>query len=166
MQRGRETGAAPALPVREPPKCKSRKFRASCTRYALRPASGIDYTDRADFPYTIVDEAYAAPGDAKPYENDQVRNDVALGALFNPRGPFRRALVESGLTLGYNPMPMEDRRASVVHVMMIVAPGHTVDEVRSAFATEVAGLCEKFGLDVPAWKPVWSELPEEAQIPG
>ena len=40
------------------------------------------------------------------------------------------------------------------------------DEVRSAFATEVAGLCEKFGLEVPKWKPVWSELPEEAQIPG
>ena len=40
------------------------------------------------------------------------------------------------------------------------------DEVRSAFATEVAGLCEKFGLQVPGWKPVWENLPEEAQIPG
>ena len=40
------------------------------------------------------------------------------------------------------------------------------DEVRAAFATEVAGLCEKFGLQVPAWKPVWEQLPEEAQIPG
>jgi ring-1,2-phenylacetyl-CoA epoxidase subunit PaaA len=40
------------------------------------------------------------------------------------------------------------------------------DEVRQAFATEVAGLCEKFGLTVPAWKPVWEQLPEEAQIPG
>jgi ring-1,2-phenylacetyl-CoA epoxidase subunit PaaA len=40
------------------------------------------------------------------------------------------------------------------------------DEVRQAFATEVAGLCEKFGLAVPAWTPVWDALPEEAQIPG
>ena len=40
------------------------------------------------------------------------------------------------------------------------------DEVRQAFATEVAGLCEKVGLLVPAWKPVWEQLPEEAQIPG
>ena len=40
------------------------------------------------------------------------------------------------------------------------------DEVRQAFATEVTGLCEKFGLQVPAWKPVWEQLPEEAQIPG
>jgi len=64
-------------------------------------------------------------GRREPYEHDQVRNDVALGALFNPRGPFRRALVESGLTLGYDPVPLEDRRASVVHVMLVVAPGHT-----------------------------------------
>jgi ring-1,2-phenylacetyl-CoA epoxidase subunit PaaA len=40
------------------------------------------------------------------------------------------------------------------------------DEVRQAFATEVAGLCEKFGLTVPEWKPRWDQLPEEAQIPG
>ena len=40
------------------------------------------------------------------------------------------------------------------------------DEVRRAFAGEVAGLCEKFGLAVPTWVPVWEKLPEEAQIPG
>jgi ring-1,2-phenylacetyl-CoA epoxidase subunit PaaA len=40
------------------------------------------------------------------------------------------------------------------------------DEVRQAFAAEVRGLCEKFGLRVPEWKPVWERLPEEAQIPG
>jgi ring-1,2-phenylacetyl-CoA epoxidase subunit PaaA len=40
------------------------------------------------------------------------------------------------------------------------------DEVRQAFATEIAELCEKFGLRVPEWTPRWSELPEEAHIPG
>ena len=40
------------------------------------------------------------------------------------------------------------------------------DEVRQAFATEIAELCEKFGLQVPEWTPRWSELPEEAHIPG
>jgi ring-1,2-phenylacetyl-CoA epoxidase subunit PaaA len=40
------------------------------------------------------------------------------------------------------------------------------DEVRQAFATEVQGLCEKFGLVVPEWSPAWDRLPEEAQIPG
>ena len=40
------------------------------------------------------------------------------------------------------------------------------DDVRRAFAAEVTGLCERFGLHVPDWKPRWTELPEEAQIPG
>jgi ring-1,2-phenylacetyl-CoA epoxidase subunit PaaA len=40
------------------------------------------------------------------------------------------------------------------------------DEVRQAFATEVAELCAASGLVVPEWKPTWSELPEEAHIPG
>ena len=40
------------------------------------------------------------------------------------------------------------------------------DEVRQAFAAEVKDLCEKFGLTVPEWKPVWDKLPEEAHIPG
>ena len=113
--------------------------------YALKPATGASYTRKSDFPYTIVDEAYAAPGNAKPYEHDQVRNDVALGAMFNPRGPFR-TLVESGLVLGYNPTPLEDRRASVVHVMLIVAPGHTPGEVRAAYEKMMASLLAK-GLD-------------------
>ncbi|MEA2690522.1 MAG: zinc protease, partial [Candidatus Eremiobacteraeota bacterium] len=113
--------------------------------YALKPVSGTSYTERSNFPYTMVDEAYAAPGDAKPYEHDQVRNDVALGAMFNPRGPFR-ALVERGLVLGYNPTPLEDRRASVVHVMLVVAPGHTPGEVRTAYEKIMAEVLAK-GLD-------------------
>jgi zinc protease len=113
--------------------------------YALHPATGATYTDRSNYPYTIVDEAYAAPGNAKPYEHDQVRNDVALGAMFNPRGPFR-ALVERGLVLAYNPTPLEDRRASVVHVMLIVAPGHSPGEVRGAYEKIMTELLAK-GLD-------------------
>jgi len=114
-------------------------------QYALHPATATSYTERSNFPYTMVDEAYAAPGDAKPYEHDQVRNDVALGAMFNPRGPFR-ALVEQGLVLGYNPTPLEDRRASVVHVMLVVAPGHKPAEVRAAYEKIMAGVLAK-GLD-------------------
>jgi len=39
-------------------------------------------------------------------------------------------------------------------------------EVRQAFADEVGALCRAVGLVVPAWQPVWGELPEDAQIPG
>ncbi|HEY4440747.1 MAG TPA: insulinase family protein, partial [Candidatus Elarobacter sp.] len=115
-------------------------------QYALAPAHGVTWTKSADYPYTMVDEAYAAPGNAKPYEHDQVRNDVALGAIFNDRGPFRRALVESGLALAYEPNPLEDRRASVIHVLLIVAPGHTAGEVRAAYEKTMAQVL-KNGLD-------------------
>jgi 1,2-phenylacetyl-CoA epoxidase catalytic subunit len=40
------------------------------------------------------------------------------------------------------------------------------DEVRRAFATEVAEKAGAVGLAVPDWVPVWDRLPEEAQIPG
>ncbi len=39
-------------------------------------------------------------------------------------------------------------------------------EVRQAFATEIQGLCEKVGLEIPDWSPRWERLPEEAHIPG
>ena len=46
------------------------------------------------------------------------------------------------------------------------APGGDNDEVREAFASEVAEKATAVGLIVPEWTPVWERLPEEAQIPG
>lgn len=40
------------------------------------------------------------------------------------------------------------------------------DEVRRAFAEEVQAVVEPLGLRLPAWKPKWEELPQEAVIPG
>jgi 1,2-phenylacetyl-CoA epoxidase catalytic subunit len=40
------------------------------------------------------------------------------------------------------------------------------DEVRRAFAAEVTERAEAVGMTVPAWTPVWEQLPEDAQIPG
>jgi zinc protease len=114
-------------------------------QYPLHPATNVVYMMPSSYPYTVVDEAYAAPGNAKPYEHDQVRNDVALGAMFNPRGPFR-TLIDRGLVLAYDPTPLEDRRASVVHVMLIVAPGHTAAEVRAAYEKTMAETLRR-GLD-------------------
>ncbi len=122
----RDFAAIPAAPLPE------RK------QYVLDPVSGVEWTERAPFPYTLVDEAYAAPGDAKPFEHDQVRNDLALDAMFNERGRFRKALVDSGLALAYVPIRLEDRRASVIHVVLIVAPGHTAREVRDAYESTMA----------------------------
>ena len=40
------------------------------------------------------------------------------------------------------------------------------DEVRQAFAAEVAERCKEFGLRVPEWKPVAEKMTEEPFIPG
>jgi len=40
------------------------------------------------------------------------------------------------------------------------------DEVRQAFAAEIAEKCGKFGLDVPAWSPQEKHMTEEPFIPG
>ena len=40
------------------------------------------------------------------------------------------------------------------------------DEVRQAFAADVAGLCKKFHLRVPDWKPEAHKMSEEPFIPG
>lgn len=40
------------------------------------------------------------------------------------------------------------------------------DEVRQAFAADIADKCRKFGLRVPDWKPEVSKMPEEPFIPG
>jgi len=40
------------------------------------------------------------------------------------------------------------------------------DKVRRAFENEVRGLAGALGLTLPEWKPTWSELPDEAHIPG
>ena len=40
------------------------------------------------------------------------------------------------------------------------------DEVRQAFAKDVAGLCKKFHLRVPDWKPEAHKMSEEPFIPG
>ena len=40
------------------------------------------------------------------------------------------------------------------------------DEVRRAFADEVREIVGPLGLTLPAWKPKWEDLPQEAMIPG
>jgi zinc protease len=115
-------------------------------QYEPKPASGATMSLKAEFPFTIVDEAFAAPGNAPATEHDQIRNDIALAAMTNARGPYRPALVDTGLMLGIVPIPLEDRRASTIHALLLVAPGHTADEVRAAFEKTTAALLAK-GLD-------------------
>ncbi|GAC1415405.1 MAG: pitrilysin family protein [Candidatus Velthaea sp.] len=102
-------------------------------------AAGERLDVSAEFPFEILDLAYALPGDNPQTEIPLARAELALTALQNERGPFRKALVDSGLTLGYFVLPLPDRHASTAHALFIVAPGHTVDEVQAAYDKTLAG---------------------------
>ncbi|MFN2459578.1 MAG: M16 family metallopeptidase [Candidatus Velthaea sp.] len=119
------------------------------TRIAAPPAAQGQSADiSAEFPFEILDEAYALPGDNPQTEIALSSATLALSALQNERGPFRKALVDSGLTLGYFILPLTDRHASTAHALFIVAPGHTSAEVRAAYdATLQASLAAGIDAD-------------------
>ncbi|GAC1586080.1 MAG: pitrilysin family protein [Candidatus Velthaea sp.] len=113
---------------------------------APQPAAGDALNISAEFPFEILDLAYALPGDNPQTEIPLARAQLALAALQNERGPFRKALVDSGLTLGYFVLPLTERHASAAHALFIVAPGHTIEEVRAAYDTTLAATL-KTGID-------------------
>jgi len=115
-------------------------------QYAAVAGNGAVVAVKAEFPFTLVDEAYAAPGTAPATERERLRNEIVEAALLNPRGPYRAALIDSGLALGRQRISFADRRASAVHMIYVVAPGHTVAEVRAAYDKTTAEVLAK-GID-------------------
>jgi zinc protease len=108
------------------------------TIVAPKAATGVVAHVKAEYPFTVVDLAYAAPPASGPTEDDGLRALVALVALQNPRGPFRTALVDSGVTLGFGLQPSLDRHVATFHAFLLVAPGHTADQARTAWKTVLA----------------------------
>jgi zinc protease len=111
-----------------------------------KAATGVVARVKAEYPFTVVDLAYAAPPASGPTEGEGLRALVALAALQNPRGPFRSALVDSGITLGFGLQPSLDRHVATFHAFLLVAPGHTAAQARSAWKTVLAASLAR-GLD-------------------
>ncbi len=109
-------------------------------------ATGVTVRSHAEFPFTVVDLAYAAPPSTGATELESIRALIALLALQNPRGPFRAALVDSGITLGFAIVPALDRHIATYNALLIVAPGHTAGEARAAYEATLAAVLSK-GLD-------------------
>jgi zinc protease len=90
-----------------------------------------------NFPYEVIDLAYAAPGSAEP---DSAAFHIVDAAINNQRSAFYRGLVTSGYTLGYSTQFDQDLRGGLYHVFLVVAPGHTSAQVRDAFAGILASV--------------------------
>lgn len=123
----------------------ARKKLPQRTIPAATAAVGGSVKMSAEFPFQILDLAYALPGDNPATEVPLSQAILATLALENPRAPMRTALVDSGLTLGFFIIPSTDRQRSIAHALFVVAPGKSADDVRAAFeksltATAAAGL--------------------------
>jgi zinc protease len=125
-----------------------------------KAATGVVTRVKADYPFTVVDLAYAAPPASGDTEADGVRALTALVALQNPRGPFRGALVDSGVTLGFGLQPSLDRHVATYHAFLLVAPGHTADQARVAWKSVLAASLAK-GLD-----PEYVEAAKRSELTG
>jgi zinc protease len=83
-----------------------------------------------DFPYEVVDLAFAAPGSLEP---DAPAFKIIDSVVNNQRSNFYKALVTSGYTLGYSTQYDQNLRGGLYHVFLVVAPGHTSAQARDAF---------------------------------
>ena len=110
------------------------------------PATGVTVKASAEFPFEILDLAYALPANVPATEASLTAAQFAIEALLNERGPMRKALVDSGLVLGYAPQELLDRQASAVHMLFYIAPGHTSAEVRKVFESTLSETVAK-GID-------------------
>ncbi|HEX3468671.1 MAG TPA: pitrilysin family protein, partial [Candidatus Elarobacter sp.] len=98
-----------------------------------KPARAVTLTSDVTFPYPLLDLAYDAPPAVGPTAHDGLAGVLALRAMSNPLSPFRAALYDSGLTLGYSMTASLDRHIATYHMLCVVAPGHTVAQVRAAY---------------------------------
>ena len=83
-----------------------------------------------DFPYEVVDLAFAAPGRLAP---DSGAYAIIDSIVNNQRSDFYKALVRSGYTLGYSTQLDQNLQGGLYHVFLIAAPGHTSAQARDAF---------------------------------
>lgn len=110
---------------------------AQSQRDSVAPLYAVDQKTEiaGDFPYEVVDLAYAAPGSADP---DAAAFRVVNSIINNPRSDFHKALIRSGYTLGYSTQLDQNAHAGLYHVFLIVAPGHTSGQIRNAFVDVLA----------------------------
>jgi zinc protease len=82
------------------------------------------------FPFEIVDLAYAIPGDT---ERGEPAISTLATLLEDERSPFYSALVQSNIALGIESNADTQLRGGLLHVFIIVNPGHTAAEAEAAF---------------------------------
>jgi zinc protease len=90
----------------------------------------VTVTSDLPFPFAIVDLAYAVPGDT---EAGEPAIDALGGLIENQLSPFYAALVQSNIALGLQAQEDTQLKGGLLHVYIVVNPGHTADEAIRVF---------------------------------
>jgi len=96
------------------------------------PAASGGKTVEAEFPFPfeVLDLAYAIPGDTEPGEPAM---STLATLIENQRAPFYQALVQSNIALAIEASADTQLRGGLMHVFVMLNPGHNGDEAQTAF---------------------------------
>ncbi|MGH7683060.1 MAG: M16 family metallopeptidase, partial [Vulcanimicrobiaceae bacterium] len=94
--------------------------------------AGKSIVQTGDVPFATLDLAYAIPGQT---DRRVIAPILIALAAENARSPIRSALVNSQIALRYSATPVLTMRGSMFHVLITLAPGHTVADARHAWDT-------------------------------
>lgn len=103
------------------------------------PAAPTTVEAQFPFPFEVVDLAYSIPGDT---ENGEPAISTLSTLLENQRSPFYRALVESNIALGIEANPDTQLKGGLLHVFIILNPGHSAREAQSVFQATVDSILQ------------------------
>jgi zinc protease len=93
-------------------------------------AHGKHVSLQADYPYELIDLAFAAPGSL---DDGSPALQLIDSVITNQRSAFYKNVVLSGLTLGMSTSLDQNVHAGIYHVFLTVAPGHSASKAQDAF---------------------------------
>ncbi len=97
-----------------------------------KPASGATVEAQFPFPFEILDLSYAIPGDT---QHGEPAISTLATLLENQRSPFYKALVQSNIALAIETDADTQVKGGLLHVFIILNPGHSSSEAASVFST-------------------------------
>lgn len=98
-------------------------------------AHTVSVTSDLPFPFAVVDLAYAVPGDT---EAGEPAIDALSSLIENQLSPFYAALVQSNIALALQSQEDTQLKGGLLHVYIVVNPGHTADEAIRVFQDTMA----------------------------
>ena len=113
--------------------------RALPAHAAAHPQAAVGKVVEGEFPFSfeVLDLAYAVPGDSEPGE-PAISTLAAL--IPNERGPFYQALVETNVALTIEANADTQLRGGLMHVFIVLNPGHTGAEAQRIFQTTMQNM--------------------------